>query len=251
MHAWAKSGEPIKHPEPWGIAGAFSTLRLLPNGYIPFREAYCKRLLDSAHILQLSWIPEESLIDARLNEFLRETETKDGLIRICLFENSIGFSARSAESDGKKVEGWLLQYRRPIPNAKSTQEKELYGRLSELDLSAEDWIIIDPKDKDIRESATANLIFVKEDQLVIPDKRILKGVVLRKMLPQLSDLYSVIHASPSDQEINEFDEILLCGTGRGIAPLESLPELGWSSTSESAFKKIRSEYEQIISKPNG
>ena len=91
MHAWAKSGEPTKHPEPWGIAGAFSTLRLLPNGYIPFREAYVKRLLNSAHILHLAWIPEESLIDDRLNEFLVETKTKEGLIRICLFENSIGF----------------------------------------------------------------------------------------------------------------------------------------------------------------
>ena len=74
----------------------------------------------------------------------------------------LGVSSRPALSDGNPVKGRLLEYRRPEPLAKSTGETQLYGRLSELDIATEDWIIIDPEGKDIRESATANLIFAQQ-----------------------------------------------------------------------------------------
>jgi branched-subunit amino acid aminotransferase/4-amino-4-deoxychorismate lyase len=143
-----------------------------------------------------------------------------------------------------------MQYRRPIPAAKSTEEKDLYGRLSELDITSEDWIIIDPKDNDIRESATANLIFVQGNNLIIPEKRILQGITLRHLISRLQDSFSIIRSSPLDQDISQFDEILLCGTGRGVAPLTSLPELGWSSRSNDVFTEVRLIYEQLISDTN-
>jgi len=246
MHAWTKTGEPTKHLEPWGNAGAFSTLRLFPNRFIPFREAYLQRVLDSAEILQQPWIPELDLLEKRLDEYLSKSPIEEGLVRICLFEESIGISDRPAISDGKPVKGWLLQYRRPVPTAKSTQEKELYGRLSELDLSSEDWILIDPKDNEIRESATSNLIFIQGDSLVIPEKQILQGIVLRNLLPVLSDSFPIIRSIPKDQDLDQYNEILLCGTGRGVAQLSALPERGWTSSSSVTFIQIRSIYEQLI-----
>jgi branched-subunit amino acid aminotransferase/4-amino-4-deoxychorismate lyase len=246
MHAWTKSGEPTKHLEPWGIPGSFSTLCLFPNQSIPFRQDYLQRLIDSATILQQTWIPTLDFIEKKLDEYLSISTINEGLVRVCLFEDSIGISHRSAVSNGKPVEGWLIKHRRPVPAAKTTQDKELYGKLSELDLSMEDWIINDPQDNDIRESATSNLIFVAEDSLVIPEKRILQGVVLRHLLPQLSQNYKTIRSTPIDQEIYKFKEIILCGTGRGVAPLTSLPELGWSSSSDNTFKQIRELYEQLI-----
>ncbi len=246
MHAWTKLGKPTKHIEPWGTAGAFSTLRLFPNQTIPFRFDYLQRLIESATLLKQSWIPDLEFIENKLNEYLSISSVKAGLIRICLFEDSFGITDRPATSDGKTVKGRLIHHRRPVPEAKSTQDKELYGRLSELDLSKEDWIIIDPKDNYIRETATSNLIFVGENFLVIPEKNILQGVVLGQILPKLSENYEIIRSTPTDQEIYKFKEILLCGTGRGVAPLASLPELEWSSTSDNIFKRIRMLYEQLI-----
>ena len=72
-------------------------------------------------------------------------------------------------------------------------------------------------------------------------------MVIRHLIPQLSQNYKIIRSTPIDQEISKFNEILLCGTGRGVAPLTSLPELGWSSTSDNTFKQIRELYEQLIS----
>jgi branched-subunit amino acid aminotransferase/4-amino-4-deoxychorismate lyase len=250
MHAWTISGKPTKHIEPWGNMGAFSTLRLLTNGYIPFRDKYITRLLDSAKILEQKWIPNRITIEKRLDEYLSIYSPKEGLIRICIFEESIGISNRPSKSNGKETIGRLIKYRRPIPSAKSTIEKDLYGRLSELDITSEDWIIIDPKENDIRESATANLIFVQGNNLVIPDKHILLGVILRQMTPLLQNYFSITRSIPFGQNLSRFEEILLCGTGRGIAPLTSIPELDWCSRSDNAFKKIRSIYEQLMTKKN-
>ena len=73
MHAWTISGDPTQHPEPWGQIGAFSTLRLFPNRLIPFRSTYLGRLLESATLLQLPWIPELTLLEARLDQYLSES----------------------------------------------------------------------------------------------------------------------------------------------------------------------------------
>jgi branched-subunit amino acid aminotransferase/4-amino-4-deoxychorismate lyase len=250
MRAWTESGKPTEHLEPWGTAGAFSTLRLFPKNHIPFRNDYLQRLIDSAKLLQQPWIPELSEIDQKFDQYLSESTTEDGLIRICLFNESLAISDRPATSDGQPVEGWLMQYRRPVPAAKSTEEKELYGRLSELDTASEDWIIIDPKDNDIRETATANLIFVDGHNLVIPDKKILQGIILRKLMPILSDSFSITRASPLDQDIAQFEEILLCGTGRGVSPLKELSELGWTSRSDLAFSQVRKFYNNLVDPTN-
>ena len=246
MHAWTISGESTPHPEPWGQIGAFSTLRLFPNRLIPFRQAYLVRLLESATLLQLSWIPELALLEARLDQYLSKSTIEEGLIRICLFENSIGISDRPAKSYGKAVKGLLLQYRRPVPRAKSTQEKELYGRLSELDISKEDWIISDPKNKEISESATSNLIFVHGESLVIPEKQILRGVVLSQLLPALAHSFRIIRATPKAHDLSQYNEIILCGTGRGVAPLSALPEVNWSSSSDTVLKQVRLTYENLL-----
>lgn len=246
MHAWTISGESTPHPEPWGQIGAFSTLRLFPNRLIPFRQAYLVRLLESATLLQLSWIPELALLEARLDQYLSKSTIEEGLIRICLFENSIGISDRPAKSYGKPIEGLLLQYRRPMPHAKSTREKELYGRLSELDISKEDWIINDPKENDIRESATSNLIFVRGDSLVIPEKQILPGVILSHLLPDLAHSFRIIRATPKAHDLSQYHEILLCGTGRGVAPLSGLTELNWSTSSDAVLKQVRLTYENLL-----
>ena len=173
------------------------------------------------------------------------------LVRLCLFEDLLGIATRPAESDGNPVEGWLLPHRRPEPSIKSTADHKLYGSLHELDLKSEDWMIIDPKDNDLRETATSNLIFADGNNLLIPDNRILKGIVLQKLKPLLGREFSVTAGRPQDQDLSTFSEILLCGTGRGVAPLTSLSELGWSSQSDETFTTIRALYDQLIESARG
>jgi len=140
----------------------------------------------------------------------------------------------------------LLHYRRPEPLAKSTAEKDLYGAIAELEIEKEDWVIIDPKDNDLRETATSNLIFASGRDLLIPEKFILQGVVLRQLLPILQSEFSVVRGTPQDSDLSDFSEILLCGTGRGVAPLTTMSELGWNSQGEDTFNQVRQIYDSLI-----
>jgi branched-subunit amino acid aminotransferase/4-amino-4-deoxychorismate lyase len=246
MKAWNKDNESCEHPEPWGKRGVFSTLKVLKKSIVPFRESYLNRLIESAKRQALPWIPEMSDLEQKLGQFSSEMSPDHGLIRICLFEEILGFSSRPAVSDGNPVEGWLLHHRRPDPVIKSTGDKDLYGSIGELKIEKEDWVIIDPKENDLRETATSNLIFASGNELVIPDKCVLNGIILQKILPFLEEHFSVTRAIPKDQEISSFNEIILCGTGRGVAPLTALSELEWSSRGDEIFSKIRPHYEELF-----
>ena len=247
MQAWTTTGQPESHPDPWGRPGAFTTFRVFPNRKIPFLPNHLDRLLDSARRLHLPWLPHSSEIQDRAHRYIDELgDAFTGLVRICLFEDLLGLSDRSAASDGQPVDGWLLHHRRPEPLAKSTADKDLYGALSELDVQKEDWVIIDPKDNDLRETATSNLIFASGQNLLIPEKFILQGVVLRQLLPLLQSEFSISRGSPKDSDLSDFSEILLCGSGRGVAPLCSLSELGWSTRGDTVFNQVRQIYDSLI-----
>ena len=247
MQAWTTTGQPESHPDPWGRPGAFTTFRVFPNRKVPFLPNHLDRLLDSARRLHLPWLPHSSEIQDRAHRYIDELgDAFTGLVRICLFEDLLGLSDRPAASDGHPVDGWLLHHRRPEPLAKSTADKDLYGALSELDVQKEDWVIIDPKDNDLRETATSNLIFASGQNLLIPEKFILQGVVLRQLLPLLQSEFSISRGSPKDSDLSDFSEILLCGSGRGVAPLCSLSELGWSTRGDTVFNQVRQIYDSLI-----
>ena len=247
MQAWTTAGQPETHPEPWGRPGAFTTFRVFPKRKTPFLPQHLDRLLDSARRLNLPWIPAPDELLARTTEYLnRYGDEFTGLVRLCLFEDLIGLSDRPANSDGNPVEGWLLHHRRPEPLAKSTADKDLYGALSELEVEKEDWVIIDPKDNDLRETATSNLIFCSGNELLIPEKFILQGIVLRQLLPLLASEFSITRGAPKDSDLYDFDEILLCGTGRGVAPVTGLSELGWNSGGNEIFNRVRQIYDSLI-----
>ena len=247
MQAWTTTGQPESHPDPWGRPGAFTTFRVFPNRKVPFLPNHLDRLLDSARRLHLPWLPHSSEIQDRAHRYIDELgDAFTGLVRICLFEDLLGLSDRPAASDGHPVDGWLLHHRRPEPLAKSTADKDLYGALSELDVQKEDWVIIDPKDNDLRETATSNLIFASGKKLFIPEKFILQGVVLRQLLPLLQSEFSISRGSPKDSDLSDFSEILLCGSGRGVAPLSSLSELGWSTRGDTVFNQVRQIYDSLI-----
>ena len=69
---------------------------------------------------------------------------------------------------------------------------------------------------------------------------------MQKILPNLRETFSISREIPHDEEIKDYSEILLCGTGRGIAPISSIPELGWKSQGNEIFNEIRAIYENLI-----
>ena len=45
MKAWHKDGAPGEHPEPWGLSGVFTTVRVLTDKKISFFDSHLSALL--------------------------------------------------------------------------------------------------------------------------------------------------------------------------------------------------------------
>ena len=123
----------------------------------------------------------------------------------------------------------------------------MYGRLGELDLGLEDFLIVHPADDRVLESATSNLIFARGDHLVIPEEDILSGIVLNELLASMSG-FEIDRRSPRLDELSAFDEIILCGSGREVASLAAVPEMGWTRSSDKTFLKLLEIYNKLKAK---
>ena len=144
-----------------------------------------------------------------------------------------------------ELNGEIMRYKRSTPEAKSTSDKELYGRLAKSNLERNEFILVDPKEERVLESATSNLIFAKGQELVIPENEILTGIVLSKILNDLERQFHIERRSPELEEIDYFEEIILCGTGREVTSLTRIPQAKWNRRKFKAFKQIKETYNEI------
>jgi branched-subunit amino acid aminotransferase/4-amino-4-deoxychorismate lyase len=244
--AWDKDGAFVPPPQPWGCKGAFTTIRVEGTSRSPlFLNTHLARLEKSAYLLEIKTIVSQAQIRERITTFLHSTQIPTPfLVRVCLLEDCLALYARPASPTGPELSAKILRHLRPVPEVKSTVDNELYGRLGELDLGLEDFLIVHPADDRVLESATCNLIFAQGDNLVIPKEDILSGIVLNKLLASMNG-FEIDRHSPRLAELSAFDEIILCGSGREVASLAAVPEIGWTNSSDKTFLKLRGIYNKL------
>ena len=244
--AWDRDGASVPAPEPWGCKGAFTTIRVEGTPPCPlFLHTHLARLEKSACLLEVKAIVSQAQIRERITTLLHSTQIPTPfLVRVCLLEDCLALYARPAHPTSPELSAKILRHLRPMPEAKSTFDKELYGRLGELDLGLEDFLLVHPTDDRVLESATSNLIFARGDHLVIPEEDILSGIVLNELLANMSG-FEIDRRSPALDKLVTFDEIILCGSGREVVFLATIPEIGWQRSSEKTFLKLRKIYETV------
>ena len=62
MKAWHKDGATGEHPEPWGLPGVFTTVRVGTGKKISFFDSHLDRLIDSANRAELPWVPSPGIL---------------------------------------------------------------------------------------------------------------------------------------------------------------------------------------------
>ena len=244
--AWDRDGVSVPAPKPWGRKGAFTTIRVEGIPSCPlFLNAHLDRLEKSAGLLEIVPIVPKSQISERVVTFISSIQIPTPfLVRVCLLEDCLDLHARPAHSTNPKLSAKILRHLRPVPEAKSTFDKALYGRLGELDLGLEDFLLVHPTDDRVLESATSNLIFARGDKIVIPEEDVLSGIVLNKLLASMTG-FEIDRRSPRLDELSAFEEIILCGSGREVASLAAISEMGWTCSSGKTFLKLLEIYNKL------
>jgi len=211
-----------------------------------FKEEHLDRLMESSRLLGIDPIFDRRQVSDKLDSFLEFSKSSTPfLTRVCLFEDSLGICSRPVQPEAAELNGEIMRHKRSTPEAKSTSDKELYGRLAKSNLERNEFILVDPKEERVLESATSNLIFAKGQELVIPENEILTGIVLSKILNDLEKQFRIERRSPELKEIDYFEEIILCGTGREITSLARIPQAKWKRRKFKAFERIKETYNEI------
>ena len=94
------------------------------------------------------------------------------------------------------------------------------------------------------EGCTTNVICVRNKKLYIPIKNYYKGVTMNYILRKTKRKIKKINISIKG--LDEYEEILLVGTGKGVVSLSSIPEINWKSQSDLVYKEFEHLYKKLL-----
>ena len=99
--------------------------------------------------------------------------------------------------------------------------------------------------KKILETGTSNLLFIKQNKIYTPTKGYYEGNTFRFFQ---SKIKKIIRKNIFIKDLKSYDEILLVGSGKGIASVETIKEIGWKRKNLKQFKVLSKYYNSIINK---
>jgi len=243
--AWNKDLNDVPCIDPWGIAGAYSTMRV--DGEPPrplFIEEHLVRLGNSLERMDMASPFALDLIGEKILSFASvQALTAPYLLRIAVLAERFQLEARPLPPTGPWIEGRLLPYVRSKPEAKSL-DKMLYDQVMQLNRATEEALLLAP-DGGLGEGSTSNLIFAKGKVLVSPETNVLPGITLAKLLPKLTTRHKIERRAVHLTELPEFTEILATGSGKEIVGFARIPEIGWKARAEEVLWAARDAYAEV------
>jgi len=224
----------------WGSRGVFTTMRMVgkPSKLILLKP-HIENLIKSTRKYA---IRKKNLKNIILDLIKKNTLYKgpDNLFRIALNKKLISVSIRKRPKLKKNFSLLLFKYKRVEPNYKNLFYKKILAKLSKVDSSKFDIALV--ANNKILETGTSNLVFVKKGKIFSPKKNCYFGNTLRFISKKVKINFKDI----SIKEINDYEEIILIGSGKGVTSVSKIDELKWKSRNNVSFNKLRKIYNTLI-----
>ena len=223
----------------WGSRGVFTTIRMI--GRPP------KLLLLKPHLENLIKSTKKyGIIKKNLRSILNDLIKKnliykgpDNLFRIALNKKFISISIRKRPTPKANFNLKLFKYKRIDPNYKNLYYKKIISSLSKLDATAYDIALV--SNRKILETGTSNLVFIKKGKIFSPKKNCYFGNTIKYINKKIKINFKDI----SIDQIQEYDEILLIGSGKGVTSVSKIDELNWKRKKMICFNKINKIYNSL------
>ena len=174
-----------------------------------------------------------------INQNLKK-KYKDHLLRIALNNKTISISIRKRLTPKNKFKLKVFNYKRIEPKYKNLFYKQILKRLGKFDTTKYD-LALCYKDK-ILETGTSNLLFIKNGKFFSPKNNCYIGNTIKYLNKKININFKDIKI----KDLNNYQEILLIGSGKGITSVNSIDELGWKNQSFIYSKKINNIYKKLI-----
>ena len=178
-----------------------------------------------------------------INKNLSKKKFYNHLLRIALNRNTISISIRKKLSPKLNFNLKLINLKRDNPSYKNLKYKKILSFLSKMDNSKSDVGLV-LKNK-ILETGTSNLLFIKDKKFFTPKRDYYEGNTYRYFKTKIKN---IIKKDILIKELNDFDEIILIGSGKGVASVKTINQIGWKRKNLKQYRVCLKYYHLAINK---
>ena len=241
-----KNLKEISFNDLWGDHGIFTTMWIYGKpAKILFFDNHIKNLIRS---LKDYGIKKKSLkkdILNIINKNLSKKKTYNHLLRVALNKKIISISLRKRISPKLNFNLKLVNLKRQKPKYKNLKYKKILSYLSKIDNSKSDIGLV--SNNKILETGTSNLLFIKNQKVFSPKKNYYMGNTFKYFK---SKIKNIIKKDILLNKLKDFDEILLIGSGKGVASVKTIKEINWRRKNLNKFKIFLKYYQSAIKNCN-
>ena len=241
-----KNLKEINFKDLWGDHGVFTTMWVFGKPVkILFFENHLKNLIKSLKSYGISKKTLRKDILSIISRNLSKKHNYNHLLRIALNKKVISISLRKKIIPKKNFDLKLVNLKREKPKFKNLKYKKILSHLSKMDNSKSDiGLVVNNK---ILETGTSNLLFIKDQKVFVPKKNYYEGNTFKFFKTKIK---KIIKKDILLKELNNYDEILLIGSGKGVASVNTIKNFGWKRKNQNKFKILSKYYRQAINKCN-
>ena len=228
----------------WGDHGIFTTMWIFGKPpKILFFENHIKNLIRSLKIYGVKKRFLRKNIQKIINQNLSKKIKYNHLLRVALNKKIISISLRKRISPKSNFDLKLINLKREKPKFKNLKYKKILRHLSKMDNSKSDIGLVCKKM--ILETGTSNLLFIRHNKIYTPIKDYYEGNTFKFFK---SKIKKVLKKDILVKELKNYDEILLVGSGKGIASIKTIKQVGWKRKNLKKFKVLSKYYKSITNK---
>ena len=232
----------IKFKDLWGDHGVFTTMWIFDSPpKILFFKDHINNLIKSTKAYSISKSSLRSDILRLIKENLDNKIKYNHLLRVALNKNTLSISLRKRVKPKLNFNLKLVNLKRQKPEFKNLKYKEILKHLSKLDNSKSDIGLC--HNKKILETGTSNILFVKDRKIFSPINKFYKGITYKFFK---SKIKKIIKKDILINSLNEFDEIILIGSGKGIASVKTINQINWKRKEFKIFNQLLKHYNSAI-----
>ena len=231
----------IEFQDLWGDHGIFTTMWIFGKPpKILFFENHIKNLIRSLRIYGVKNKNLRRNIQKIINQNLSKKIKYNHLLRVALNKKIISISLRKRVSPKSNFDLKLVNLKREKPQFKNLKYKKILRHLSKMDNSKSDIGLVNKKM--ILETGTSNLLFIRHNKIYTPTKGYYEGNTFKFIK---SKIKKVIRKDIFIKDLKSYDEILLVGSGKGIASIQTIKQIGWKRKELKKFKVLSKYYKSI------
>ena len=233
----------IKFHDLWNSYGIFTTMRVIgkPPKILFFKE-HIKNLFRSLKIYKINKKNFKQNILNLIKLNLIKKKNYDHLFRVAVNHKMISISLRKRFKPKSNFILQLVNYKRVDPEYKNLKYKKILNFLDKMDITKSDIALY--KNNKILESGTSNLLFIKKNKIYSPINNFYKGTTLKFFIKKIKKIKK---RNIFINSLNEYDEIIVIGSGKGVVSVNSIEKPAWKRKSLKNYKILLKIYKKEIS----